>query len=228
MIVCDDFVFLHLHKSGGTFVNQLMLRCLPGARMIGYHWPYAQLPEAHRTLPVLGAVRNPFAYYVSWFHFQSGQAQPNALFRICSDEGRLDFAGTIHNLVTLESHPERLKALAEAVPDHFVNHGLNLTKGCVASLNGSGLGFYSFLYRRLFDGAADVSLIHVENLRAELHAFLRHRLTAPNPAADQFLTAAPMLNTTTHGPHRAYYPLALRDLVERMDAPVIAAHGYRF
>jgi len=228
MIVCDDFVFLHLHKSGGTFVNQLMLRCIPGARMIGYHWPYARLPEAHRGLPVLGAVRNPFDYYVSWFHFQSGQTQPNPLFRICSDGGRLGFADTIHNLVTLEGNAERLLALSEAVPDHFVNHGLNLTKACVASLGGSGLGFYSFLYRRLFAGAADVSLIHVENLRAELRAFLRRHLNAPNPAADQFLTGAPMLNTTTHGPHRAYFSPVLRDLVERMDASVIAAHGYRF
>lgn len=228
MIVCTDFVFLHLHKSGGTFVNQLMLRCLPEARMIGYHWPYAQLPEAYRGLPVLGAVRNPFAYYVSWFHFQSGQAQPNALYRICSDDGRLSLAETIHNLVTLEGNPERLKALAEAVPDHFVNHGLNLTKSCVASLAGSGLGFYSFLYRRLFTGAADVSLIHVETLRAELRTFLRRRLSAPNPEADQFITAAPMLNTTTHGPHRAYFTPALRDLVERLDAAVISDHGYRF
>ena len=228
MIVCNDFVFLHLHKSGGTFVNQLMMRCLPGARMVGYHWPYAQLPEPYRALPVLGAVRNPFAYYVSWFHYQSGQAQPNPLFRICSDEGRLGFAETIHNLVTLESSPERLKALSDAVPDQFVNHGLNLTKGCVASLGGSGLGFYSFLYRRLFAGAADVSLIHVENLRAELRAFLRRRLSTPSPEADRFITEAPMLNTTTHGPHRAYYTPALRELVERMDAPVIAAHGYRF
>lgn len=228
MIVCRDFVFLHLHKSGGTFVNQLMLRCLPEARMIGYHWPYAQLPEAYRGLPVLGAVRNPFAYYVSWFHFQRGQAQPNALYRICSDDGRLGFAETIHNLVTLEGNPERLQTLAEAVPDHFINHGLNLTKDCVASLAGSGLGFYSFLYRRLFAGAADASLIHVETLRAELRAFLRRRLSVPNPEADQFITTAPMLNTTAHGPHRAYFTPALRDLVERLDAGVIADHGYRF
>jgi hypothetical protein len=227
MIVCDDFLFLHLHKSGGTFVNELMLRCLPNAHRVGYHLPYARLPEAYRALPVLGVVRNPWAYYVSWFHFQSGQAAPNALYRVCSQDGRLGFADTIHNLVTLEGSPERIRALSDAVPDHFVNYGLNLTRACVASLGGSGLGFYSFLYRRLFHGAADVTLIHVENLRPELRAFLR-RLGASNPAADQFITSAPMLNTTAHGPHRGYYPPALRDLVARMDASLIADHGYRF
>ena len=228
MIVCDDFVFLHLHKSGGTFINQLMLMCLPNARMLGYHLPYAQLPEVHRALPALGVVRNPWAYYVSWFHFQSGQAQPNALFRICSQDGRLGFADTIHNLVKLEGDAERLQALTDAVPDHFVNQGLNLTKQCVAALGGSGLGFYSFLYTRLFTGVADLTLIHVENLRPELRTFLNTRLRVRSPEADRFLTAAPMLNTTTHGPHRGYYPPSLRDLVAQMDAPIIERHGYRF
>ena len=228
MIVCDDFIFLHLHKSGGTFINQLMLRCLPNARMLGYHLPYAPLPEAHHARPVLGVVRNPWAYYVSWVHFQSTQAQPNALYRICSDDGRLGFADTIHNLVTLESETGRLQALMDAVPAHFVSHGLNLTKSCVASLGGSGLGFYSFLYTRMFTGAADLTLIHVENLRPELRTFLGKRLSVPNPAADRFITAAPMLNTSAHGPHRGYYPPALRDLVAQMDASIVERHGYRF
>ncbi len=228
MIVCDDFVFLHLHKSGGTFINQLMLRCLPNARMVGYHLPYAQLPEAHRTLPVLGVVRNPWAYYVSWFHFQSGQAQPNPLYLICSDEGRLGFEETVHNLVALQGDTRRLEALTQAVPERFVNHGLNLTKSCVAALGGSGLGFYSFLYNRLFTGVADLTLIQVETLRPELRAFLKKRLRTPSPEADHFITTAPMLNTTTHGPHRGYYPPALRDLVAQLDAPIIERHGYRF
>jgi len=37
MIATDRFVFLHLHKSGGTFVNECLLRHVPGARQLGYH-----------------------------------------------------------------------------------------------------------------------------------------------------------------------------------------------
>src|SRR5690348_2702699 len=104
MIVCDRFVFIHLHKSGGTFVNQLLLQCVPSARQIGYHLPYRELPEEHRYLPVLGTVRNPWDYYVSWYFFQNAQPRPNSLFRICSDDRRLGFSQTIRNLASLSSN----------------------------------------------------------------------------------------------------------------------------
>ncbi len=39
MIATDHIVFLHLHKSGGTFVNEGLLRFVPEARIVGYHLP---------------------------------------------------------------------------------------------------------------------------------------------------------------------------------------------
>ena len=35
MIVTDRFVFLQLHKSGGAFVNEALLRFVPTARVSG-------------------------------------------------------------------------------------------------------------------------------------------------------------------------------------------------
>ena len=55
---------------------------------------------------ILGFVRNPWSYYVSWFAFQSAMAQPNALFRVLSEDGRLDFARTITNMVSLSQDAE--------------------------------------------------------------------------------------------------------------------------
>ena len=85
MIVTDRLLFLHLHKSGGTFVNSLLMHCVPSARRIGYHLPYREAPQAFRDRPVVGTVRSPWAYYVSWYHFQSAQAKPNILFQVCSN-----------------------------------------------------------------------------------------------------------------------------------------------
>ena len=155
MIVTDRLVFLHLHKSGGTFVNALLMRCAPSAMRLGYHLPYRELPEIYRNLPVVGTVRNPWAYYVSWYHFQRSQQNPNILFEICSNGGELGFKETITNLARLSGDEARLGQLEKGVPDHFVNHGLNLTKRCVGELRERGLGFYSFLYARLYDGARD-------------------------------------------------------------------------
>jgi hypothetical protein len=56
MIATDRFVYVHLHKSGGTFVNECLLRFFPDARQIGYHLPRSRIPQDRLALPVLGFV----------------------------------------------------------------------------------------------------------------------------------------------------------------------------
>src|SRR4051812_41746597 len=111
MIATERFVFVHLHKSGGSFVNEFLLRFFPQARQVGYHLPVSMLPPELRALPVLGFVRNPWSYYVSWYAFQLQRPQPNALFRVASDDGALDFKGTVRNLVSLGEDAARLDRL---------------------------------------------------------------------------------------------------------------------
>ena len=72
MVVTADFVFVHLHKCGGSFLTEALLRYVPTARRVGYHYPCWKIPDAHRHLPILGVVRNPWDFYVSYHAFQSG------------------------------------------------------------------------------------------------------------------------------------------------------------
>ena len=132
MLVTDHFVYLHLHKSGGTFVNEVLLRHVPGARMLGYHLPRSHIPPQYRHLPLLGFVRNPWSYYVSWYHFQLSLPRQNHLFRCVSDDGRLGFGDTIRRLVTLGSDDELLDRVAAGLPQDFVGHGLNLPSWALA------------------------------------------------------------------------------------------------
>ena len=226
MIVTDRLVFLHLHKSGGTFVNALLMRCASSAIRIGYHLPYRQLPEIYRNLPVVGTVRSPWAYYVSWYHFQRSQQNPNILFQICSNGGGLGFKETITNLVELSGDDVRLDELKQGVPHHFVNHGLNLTKNCVGELRERGLGFYSFLYARLYEGTADPTVLRVEGLREELRTALASLGVLPNACAEIFLENAPPLNTSAHGPPAQYFDEQLAALVGDRDRAIIERFGY--
>ncbi|WP_443750949.1 hypothetical protein [Asticcacaulis solisilvae] len=228
MIICPTFVFLHLHKSGGTFVNHMMMTCIPKATRVGYHLPYSEIPEAFQALPVLGTVRNPWSYYVSWFHFQQGQAKPNPLFRVSSQDGSLDFSATIRNLATLGDDNARIDRLKDAFPDTFVSHGLNLTKACIETIRGSGRGFYTFLYDRLYAGAQAPKILQMETLRRDLPANLPGLRGPERMLVRDFLQSVPDLNTSEHRPYRDYYDADLRDLVARMDAPVIDAHGYAY
>jgi hypothetical protein len=225
VIVTDRLVFLHLHKSGGTFVNMLLLRCVPSARPIGYHYPYRELPDEYRSLPVVGTVRNPWAYYVSWYHFQAGLSEPNILFRLCSDDRRLAFKETIGNLVRLSEDEARLKLLEEGLPETYAKRGLNLTKSSVAELRERGVGFYSFLYERLYAGANEPRILRMEGLREELRETLS-ALGEINECAEQFIEQAPRLNATPHEEPSHYFDDDLASLVAERDGELIKRYGY--
>ena len=226
MIVTDRLLFLHLHKSGGTFVNALLKRCVPSAEQIGYHLPYREVPAAYRDLPVVGTVRSPWAYYVSWYHFQLGVPKRNILFQLCSNEGRLGFKDTVANLVNLSGDEPRLVLLEQGLPDTYGKAGINLTKACVGELRERGLGFYSFLYERMYAGAAEPTILRAERLREELRAVLYAFGHLPDDCADRFLDESPPLNVSRHDVPSTYYDEELAALVAERDRTVVDRYGY--
>jgi hypothetical protein len=229
MIVADRFVLLHLHKSGGSFANELVLQHVPDAREVGYHLPRRMIPAAAQHLPVLGLVRNPWSYYVSWFAFQQQRPQPNLLYRVLSQEGRLGFAGTIENMVELGARDQLLDALVAGLPQQYGNRGLNLPGPALADIRGSGLGFYSFLYRYMHDGeGAPLHIGQMENLRTDLQGLLELVGQELSPPLREALRHAPSRNVSRHGAVSEYFDSALRDRVAVRDAALIEQHKYRF
>lgn len=229
MIVTQRFVFLHLHKSGGSFVNEALRRHFPEAREIGYHLPRRMIPADLAALPVLGLVRNPWSYYVSWHSFQRERPTPNALFRVLSDEGRLDFSATIHNMLDLGSNERLLSRLIQALPAGYGSRGLNLPGAALAPIRGTGLGFYAFLYRYLYGEPAEMlHLARLENLAREL---LDAFAAIGQPVSDglrDYLHSAPPINRSRHAPWASYFDAALAARVASQDATVIERHGYHF
>lgn len=231
MIATERFVFLHLHKSGGSFVNECLLRFFPDARTLGYHLPASMLPAQLRAFPVLGFVRSPWSYYVSWYAFQSRRSRPNALFRIVSDDGALDFKASVRNLLELGDNPQRLDRLLAQLPDRYgeSGFGLNLPNFALAPIRGSELGFYGFLFRYMY--AAPGIQLHVgrcENLRAELLEFFEREGVAVSPPLREFVHGAAPRNASAHADWRDYYDRALVDLVAKRDANVVERFGYAF
>jgi hypothetical protein len=229
MIVTDKFVFLHLHKSGGSFVNECLLRFVPGARAIGYHLPRLLLPREFATLPILGFVRNPWSYYVSWYNFQAQRPNPNALFRILSDERRLGFEDTVRNMLELGAGSPRLDAVTAALPGSYGSSGLNLPNFALAPIRNSQLGFYSYLYRYLYgEPGPGLHVKRAETLREGLLEFLDEVGQRVPHAMRDFVLDAPARNTSEHGRYVEFYSDGLRDLVAERDRLIIAAHDYQF
>jgi hypothetical protein len=228
MIATTRFVFLHLHKSGGTFVNQWLLRFFPEARQIGYHLPRKLIPAELSGLPVIGVVRNPWSYYVSWYAFQSRKARPNALFRTLSEQGNLGFEGTIRNMLELGSSGSHLNVLIDALPRTYGSRGINLPGPELALIRGTGLGFYSFLYDYIYAGEGLLHLARMENLRDEVPTLIRAAGGSFSEEATQYFANAPATNRSAHELYPEYYSDSLRDLVADRDRPVIERYGYRF
>lgn len=229
MIVTPRFVFLHLHKSGGTFVNTALVRFVSGARQIGYHLPRSMIPQPFAALPVLGLVRNPWSYYVSWYSFQRARPRPNALFQTLSNGGTLDFNATVRNMLNLDRDEGLLERLLAALPAAYTNQGLNLPGFALAPIRGSGLGFYSYLYEYLYGrDITAVKLARMEHLRDEVPRLLESVGEPVTTALREYIEGAPAVNTSEHEPHRQLYDAELARLVAERDALVIDRHGYAF
>jgi len=226
MIVTDKFVFLHLHKSGGSFVNRFLLNNFSSACLIGYHYPYRLIPRQYELLPGFGLVRNPLSYYVSWYSFQKQMKRSNLLFNCVSNNGRLDFKRTISQLVNLSEDQARIDFLAENLPRGFAKRGLNLTGQCIENIRSKNIGFYSFLYSRLFDTCKQISIGKMETLREDLIGFMSSidvKLTNENT---QFIRHSKKVNCGIHDHYQNYYDAELEALIRSKDAMIFDEYAY--
>jgi len=187
------------------------------------------IPAEAAHLPVLGFVRNPWSYYVSWFNFQAQRPGPNALFKILSDNGRLGFQDTVRNMLELGAHSPHLPKILGALPAHYGRSGLNLPGFALAPIRDSGIGFYSFLYGYIYgESNALLTVERSESLRIKLLEYLTsvgHRVTL---ALNDYVLDATARNISEHGAYVDCYSDELRELVGEKDKLVISRHGYQF
>lgn len=229
MIATGTFVFLHLHKSGGTFVNECLVKCLPEAVQLGYHLPRRMIPRELAQLPVLGLVRNPWSYYVSWYSYQSTRPQPNALFRTLSNDKQQDFPGTIRNMLRLGSDEDLLNRVVAALPDRYLQGGLNLPGFALEPIRNTGWGFYTFLYRYMYGGGESaLHLGRMESLRNDLTAMLTAVGQPISEAMRAYIQHRGPANVSSHAAYPEYYDESLRDLVAECDREIIERHRYSF
>ncbi len=78
MLITPDFVFIHMPKTGGTFIAE-MLRLVYGARAVESGRKHAtcdEIPAADRGKPILSVIRSPFERYVSQYHYGWWKTNP--------------------------------------------------------------------------------------------------------------------------------------------------------
>jgi hypothetical protein len=230
MIVTDKFVFVHFPRTGGTFITDVIMRFFPSAQEIGYHLPRFLLPNEYSHLPVLGAVRNPWEFYVSWYYHVWPRDGATPLHSWLSENGKQQFEGSTRNALNLGTDDDRLDALIEKLPDEvdYRKRNIpNITKDALRKIRGTGVGFYTFRFNHLFGNADEVFFCRQERLRADLIHFLE-RIGAASDEIRAHILESEKKNTADHSHYSSYYTPELAELVSIRDRAVIERFGYAF
>lgn len=235
MIITRHFAFIHMHKTGGQSLIDSIARCIPDHRTIGYHFPRAELPAESRDLPVVGMVRNPWDWYVSWYAFNKRPGALNPLFHVVSNGGTASFKETAAALIRLgsdEAESARLReALVQLLPESLDgNRGVGLTTHDVRELHESGAGYYSWLFQRMLGDTDDgrTFIGRFENLRDDFIDIMDRLQVEQADALREALDNRERKNVSRHSHYSHYYDDELRDLVAEQESSLIEKFGYRF
>ena len=219
MLITPWFSFLHVPKTGGSFVRRVLSDHLGDAVEATYHHePWEQLPD--RQLPVLCFVRNPWDWYVSWYHYlhqyhygpgDHAELVKDPLYRSAFGAGKNDFRTTVRRaclgMIDVRQ-PEVERLMGELDAD-----------------------FYTARFRFIVGAGLDDERLTVgryEYLLEDLTAFLARTQTPGQDALFAAVEHSPRERTSEHRHYRDYYDDELRDLVRTRSRWVIERFGYEF
>jgi hypothetical protein len=238
MIVTEDFVYIHVSRSGGTFLNKLIHEQFPGARMIQYHGQLRDLPEQYADLPVIGFVRNPWDWYVSMFF--DYQRKKQFVHQVLSERGTLRFQETVSRFLRLGDNSAQSKRLldqlvsaapAEINPRNPAPRQRPGLRSAQFAEYPKGVGYYSWLFQLMFDtdNPERILIGRFENLRKEALRLFEEVGAPITKGVTTYLETAKPMNPSARPPSytRGYSP-ELRQLVADRDSYVIDRYGYEF
>lgn len=235
MIVTERFVFIHVHKTGGQFLNDVIKRCIPEHRTIGYHFPHAEVPPGAEHLPVVGMVRNPWDWYVSWYAFNKRPGTSNPLFDVVSNGGRESFESTARNLVNLGSaRPEsaaQRDELIRLLPESLAgNRGVGLTRDSIRDLSSSGKGYYSWLFDRMLGDERDSQALigRFENLGPDFLDIMERLSVREIESLRRELGRHERKNVSRHTHYSHFYDDELAALVAEKEDGIVRRFHYEF
>jgi len=235
MLITRHFVFVHFQKTGGVFFRRLCHEHLPAdwivAELERTHAGYDLIPDEYAHLPAIMFIRNPWDWYVSWYHWEtqylgSGEREAPSSethpWATLLGRGSYDFRTAVTMACTRREGSRPWELAMQAWDVDLLTAAYALKSG----------RYPQDLPPELSDRAPrdgrSVEVARFEHLRDDFIAFLeRHEIPAPE-AFLEAVRASPPLHGSKRGAYHDYYDDELRDLVGRSARHVIGEHGYAY
>lgn len=226
MFVTEKFVFLHLPKTAGVFVESV---CEQELRMpilhTRRHAKFRDLPARFADLPTIGVWRDPWDWYASLYFFakKARNEATSEIVGLASDGFHLGFEATLERLLHPDSefvaaYEARISALGGRVADFEC-----LDRSSLARQRESGLGLMEFLSLEIFPEKLDIEWA-VESLRPQMFAYLSP--VCPNRELFRKAMTASERNASSKPQLSWIYSPRAADLVECAEPRLVARGGY--
>jgi hypothetical protein len=230
MVIHDKFIFVHMVKTGGSFLQHYFGKYVEGSRGTG---PGAKRHKTARTVELepqfkFGVHRNPFDWYVSWWAFQANQKKPgNSLPDLLVTA---DFPKSIQNLDKAEGIHKQTKSPLSL--DFNVMQKFDIGVMTYKFLE-MFCDFNWVLSSQRFDGfTPGLFMIHttipMEDLRDQLVQLFKLQIFPLSDRQKSVLYNLPVKNVSNREDFRAYYDKSTRAWVAHKERHLLNLFDYRF
>lgn len=236
MLVSKSLVFIHLTKCGGTFVRSALAMVDGPIQHEGrYHGTWSELPTQYQTMPVITAVRNPYDWWVSWYHFMQTRGWFNPIARAAVVAGKSAFPDMLEFII--ESHQAGSPAAATVdrmLQDYAKAMGTeqnDFDEKMTGHMRSHQCGILSWRYAFQLEGVSDdqLSVIRQESLLDDLQKVLAKVDCELQPDQRQQLINLPRANTTQRkANYREYYNESSQQSVASLDKMILDKFSYEF
>lgn len=220
MLVASQLVFVHIPRTGGGFIKEVLRDHLDQDTRVPRlptHASYDELPVEFRDRPGFCVVRNPWDWYVSWYH-HSMRRGPRMAELPAGDPKAVNwqtlFAGG-HS-----TFKETVTRICEGRLEHAF----------AKSARRRDADLYSEYVRVLVGRAIKRGRVEAgrfEELVPFVVGFLDRHGLLTEPLREAVEQSSPT-NASPHGPYRDYYDRELRELVAHKARWLTERFGYAF
>ena len=245
MIATDKFVFIHMFRTGGTFINELVgehMCKLAGYKnedvhmncdYVAYHLPKSLMPDKYEQLPIIGFIRNPWDWYISiYYHFLNYIGDHNCSLGKILDSQVYEFNKTIKILLSPKSKEEKVQILNN-FPKNVAWNDVreNIRRKYISQYLNNDLGFFTWYFEYMYGKDLDnIYFCKTENLREDFINTLVEINCSITNEAHKHILEAPVLHSFKPKEINRFniYDDELKELIYTKDRKYIEYFNYSF